>query len=75
MWKKTNDQKFRTRKWDEVNDYQNNGEYYANSQIKFNTTMLKPSLCDHSDACILVKETITINGARADTATNKQNTS
>ena len=30
--------------------------------------MLKSSLCDYSDAYILVKGTITINGARADAA-------
>ena len=30
--------------------------------------MLKSSLCDHSDACILVKGRITITGAGADAA-------
>ena len=33
-----------------------------NSQIKFKTTMLKSSLCDYSDAYILVKGKITITG-------------
>ena len=33
------------------------------SQIKFKTTMLKSSLCDCSDAYILVQEKITITGA------------
>ena len=34
----------------------------------FKTTMLEPSLCDYSDAYILVKWRITITGAGADTA-------
>ena len=32
----------------------------TNSQIKFNTTMLKSSLCNYSDAYIFVKGTISI---------------
>ena len=31
-----------------------------NSQIKFKTPLLKSSLCDYSDAYILVEETITV---------------
>ena len=31
------------------------GTYIINSQIKFKTSMLKPSLCDYSDFYILVK--------------------
>ena len=34
----------------------------TNSDIGFKTTMLKSSLCDHSDAYILVKRRITITG-------------
>ena len=35
--------------------------YNTNSQIKFKTSMLRPSLCDYSDAYnILVKATIKI---------------
>ena len=34
--------------------------YNTNSQLKFKTSMLKSSLCDYSDACILVKVTITV---------------
>ena len=51
--------KFRTRNWVEIND-ESRGAYNVNSQIKFKTTMLKSSLCDYSDAYILVKGTITI---------------
>ena len=59
--------KFRTRNWVEIND-ESRGAYNVNSQIKFKTTMLKSSLCDYSDAYVLVKGTITINGRGADTA-------
>ena len=59
--------KFRTRNWVEVND-QSRGAYNVNSQIKFKNAMLKSSLCDYSDAYILVKGTITIAGEGADTA-------
>ena len=45
-----------------IND-ESRGTYNVNSQIKFKTTMLKCSLCDYSDAYILVKGTITITGA------------
>ena len=49
------------RNWVEIND-ESRGAYNVNSQIKFKTTMLKSSLCDYSDAYILVKGTITITG-------------
>ena len=52
--------KFNTRNWIETND-ESRGPYHFNSQIKFKTTMLKSSLCDYSDAYILVKGTITVN--------------
>ena len=56
--------KFRTRNWIEIND-ELRGAYNVNSQIKFKTTMLKSSLCDYSDAYILVKGTITVNNTAA----------
>ena len=59
--------KFRTRNWVEIND-ESRGTYNVNSQIKFKTTMLKSSLCDYSDAYILVKGRITITRAGADAA-------
>ena len=58
---------FRTKNWVEIND-ESRGTYNVNSQIKFKTTMLKSSLCDYSDAYILVKGTITITGAGGDAA-------
>ena len=57
--------KFRTKNWVEIND-QSRGTYNVNSQIKFKTTMLKSSLCDYSDAYILVKGKIAITGVGAD---------
>ena len=53
--------------WIEVND-QSRGVYNTNSDIRFQTTMLKYSLCDYSDAYILVKGAITITGTEADAA-------
>ena len=52
--------KFRTRNWVEIND-ESRGAYNVNTQIKLKTTMLKSSLCDYSDAYILVKGTISVN--------------
>ena len=67
--------KFRTRNWIEIND-ESRGVYNVNSQIKFKTTMLKSSLCDYSDAYILVKGTISVNSTAAQGAaaynTNKK---
>ena len=59
--------KCRTKDWIEIND-QSSGVYNTNSDIRFKTTMLKSSLCDYSDAYILVKELITITGAGDDAA-------
>ena len=59
--------KFRTRNWVEIND-ESRGTYNVNSQIKLKTTMLKSSLCDYSDAYIIVKGTITNNERGADAA-------
>ena len=67
--------KFKTKNWVEIND-ESRGAYNVNSQIKFKSTMLKSSLCDYSDAYILVKETITVNKTAATDAdasnTNKK---
>ena len=50
----------RTRNWIEIND-EARGTYSPNRQIKFRTSMLRPSLCDYSGAYILVKGNITVN--------------
>ena len=59
--------KFRTKIWVEIND-ESRGTYNVNSQIKLKTTMLKSSLCDYSDAYIIVKGSITVNNTAADGA-------
>ena len=59
--------KFRTKTWVEIND-ESRGTYNVNSQIKFKTTMLKSSLCDYSDAYIVVKGTTTVNNTAGDGA-------
>ena len=66
--------KFRTKNWIEIND-QSRGVHNVNKDIRFKTALLNSSLCDYSDAYILVKETITITGAddavkRADNKNN-----
>ena len=47
------------------------GKYGTNSQTKFKIAMLKSSLCDYSDAYILIKGTITITADEADAAAIK----
>ena len=65
--------KFRTKNLAEIND-ESRGTYNVDSQIKFKTTMLKSSLCDYSDAYILVMGTITVNDtAAADADANNTN--
>ena len=59
--------KFRTRNWVEKNN-EARGEYSPDKQIRFKTAMLRSSLCDYSDACILVKGNITVNNTAADGA-------
>ena len=65
--------KFRTRNWVEIKD-EARGTYSPNKQIKFKTSMLRSSLCDYSDACILVKGDVTVNNtAAAAAAANNTN--
>ena len=55
--------KFATRKWYIIND-QNNGQYGRGNEnhsiIKFETKVIKPNLCDYSDAYILMTEDIEV---------------
>ena len=65
--------KFRTKNWMEIND-DARGVYSPNKQIRFKTAMLRSSLCDFSDAYILVKGNITVNNtAAADADANNTN--
>ena len=52
--------KFVTRQYVKVNSLSNT--YNENKSIRFKTPMLRSSLCDYSDAYILVKGTATVNG-------------
>ena len=65
--------KFRTKNWVEISD-ESRGTYNTNTRIKSKTTMLKSSLCNYSDAYILVKGKITVNNtAAADADANNTN--
>ena len=64
--------KLRMRNWVEIND-DARGTYSPNKQIKFKTSMLRSSLCDYSDAYILVKGNITVNNTAADADANNTN--
>ena len=71
-WESTSEpSKLKTKNWVEIND-EFRGTYNVNSQIKFKTTILKSSLCDYSDAYILVKGTITVKNTVAANNTNKK---
>ena len=59
--------KFRTKNYVKLND-QSRRVYNTNSDFRYKTIILKTSLCDYGDACILVKGTITISRAGADAA-------
>ena len=67
--------KFRTRNWVEIND-DIRGDYSPNKQISLKAAKLRSSLCDYSDAYILVKGNITVNNTAAEgaaaTNTNKK---
>ena len=64
--------KFRTRNCAEIND-ESKGRY-DNSNIRFKTSIIRSNLCDYSNACILVKGTITVpNTAAAGAAVNNTN--
>ena len=53
--------KFVAKKWFEVNDL-SSGQYSVNKNIRFKTSMLRSNLCDNSDAYIVGKGTITVDG-------------
>ena len=64
--------KFRTKNWVEIND-ESKGRCY-NSNIRFKASIIRSNLCDHSDAYIFVKGTITVpNTEDAGAAVNNYN--
>ena len=62
--------RLRKRFWVEINDV-SHGTYNTNCQVKFKTSVLRSSLCDYSDAYILVSKTITNTGVGADDAAKR----
>ena len=60
---------FRTRNWVEIND-ESRGKN-VNSNIIFETSMIRLDFYDYSDAYILSSGTITINGERDDAAAKR----
>ena len=68
--------KYATRKWYNIND-QNNGQYGRGNEndatIKFETKVIKPNLCDYSDAYILVTGDTEIADIAADTNAASKN--
>ena len=60
--------KFRTKNLVEI-IYDIRGAYSSDKQTRFKTTMLRSSLCDYSDAYILVKGNITVNNTAGEGAT------
>ena len=58
--------KFATRKW-YVIDNKSKNNYSLNAETKFLTKSLESSLCDYSDAYILVTGNITVTGGNANT--------
>ena len=52
---------FMTKKRIEIN-YLSSNQYYVNKIIRFKTSMLRSDLFDYSDAYIVIKGTITVEG-------------
>ena len=63
--------KFVTKKWIEVNDL-SSGQYSVNKSIRFKTSMLRSDLCNYRDAYIVIKGTITVEGANDGKKRNKK---
>ena len=58
--------KFATKKW-YIIDSESNGNYSKDGEIKFLTRSIESSLCDYSDAYVLVTGNITVTGGDANT--------
>ena len=64
--------KFATKKWYVV-DSESKGNYSPINEINFLTSLLESSLCDYSDAYILVTGNITVTGGNLCTIKKMQN--
>ena len=49
------------KKWIKVNDL-SSGQYSADKNIRFKTSLLRSNLCDYTDTYIVIKGTITVEG-------------
>ena len=63
--------KFVTKNWVKVNDL-SSGQYSSTKNVRFKTSMLRSDLCDHSDACIVVKGRFSAEGTNDANKTNKE---
>ena len=59
-----------TRKWTEVNNL-SGGQYSVNKNIRFKTPILRSDLCTYSDAYVVLKGRITVNGTNANNRTDE----
>ena len=57
--------KFLTNIWIEVNDL-SSGQYSADKNIRFKTSVLRLNLCDYSDTYVAVKGGISVRGNNAE---------
>ena len=58
-----------TKNWVEIND-ESRGTYNEDNQIRFKTSVFRPSLCDYSDSYIILKGTITVRNTAAQSQAN-----
>ena len=63
--------RFITKRWIEVQS-QSGNTYNKSKPIRFKTSMLRPDLCDYSDAYVWVKGTITVTNSNDNANFNKE---
>ena len=65
--------RFITKKWVEVHDQSGSTDdrYKPSKQIRFKTSMMRPDLCDFSDAYIVVKGEVTFTGESNNSRKNR----
>ena len=66
--------RFQTRRWIEIIDDRRRNDYEVGGQIRYKTTPLMSSLCDYSEAYIVVKGTATVTATDANAAQRVQKT-
>ena len=60
-----------TKKWAKGNDLLGD-QYSVNKNIRFKTSTMRSDLCDYSDACIVVRKTITVERTNDANKRNKK---